>query len=154
MSSLSTLRHDERDPFTALRNDIEHLVRRLGGDMPALLGERRFPALDVTEGANEIEITAELPGVAREDVTVEAADGALVIRGEKKSAREDETKTDGAAAHVLERSYGSFLRRVALPFAVDPETIEASFQDGVLTVRVPRPARAAHAPRSIPIRQG
>lgn len=150
MRSLLPLWREERDPFAALQQDMNRLFRRMGGEMPTLFGERRFPALDMTDKDDRVEISAELPGVAREDVKVEAAEGGLVIRGEKKSEHEEK----GENAYVLERSYGSFLRRVPLPFDVDPDRIEAAFKDGVLKLTVPKPEEAKRAPRTIEIKQG
>jgi HSP20 family protein len=149
MRSLFPLWREERDPFAALQHDLNRLFRQAGGEMPTLFGERRFPALDMTEKEDRIEISAELPGVAREDVKVEATGNGLVIRGEKKSEHEEK----GENAYMLERSYGSFLRRVPLPFDPDPETIEAAFRDGVLRITVAKPAEARREPKAIEIKE-
>ncbi|MGP9818533.1 Hsp20/alpha crystallin family protein [Salinarimonas sp. NSM] len=146
---LPTNRRDDA-PLTALQRDMERLIGRVGRSLPAFFGESGFPALDVAEKDDVVTITAELPGVPREAVTVEAADGGIVIRGEKKDEREDEDET----RWLLERSYGVFVRRVPLSFEPDPGAIEASFKEGVLTVRVPRPAEAKVAPKTVEIRAG
>ena len=149
MRSLFPLWREERDPFAAVQEDMNRLFRRMGGEMPSALGGRRFPALDMTDKEDRLEISAELPGVAREDVKVEAADGGLVIRGEKKSEHEEK----GENAYVLERSYGSFMRRIPLPFEPDPERIEAAFRDGVLRITVPKPEEAKREPKAIEIKE-
>lgn len=150
MRSLFSVRREERDPFASLQQDINRLFGQMGRDLPAVFGERRFPALDMTDKEDRVEITAELPGVAREDVTVEAANGGLVIRGEKKSEHEEK----GENAYVLERGYGSFMRRLPLPFEPDPGRIEASFKDGVLRITVPKPEEAKQQPQTIEIKEG
>lgn len=150
MRSPFPLWREERDPLAAIQQDMNRLFRQMGGEMPTLFGERRFPALDMTDKEDRIEISAELPGVAREDVKVEASDGGLVIRGEKKSEHEEK----GENAYVLERSYGSFMRRVPLPFDPDPDRIEAAFRDGVLKITVPKPEEAKREPKAIEIKEG
>jgi HSP20 family protein len=90
------------------------------------------PAIDVSEDDGNYVVSAELPGVKKDDVTVECQDGVLTIRGEKKSERE-EKKEKG---RYLERSYGSFSRSFTLPSNADPDRIQAGFKDGVLTVTI------------------
>jgi HSP20 family protein len=92
----------------------------------------KSPPLDVTESDDEYVISAEIPGVKREDLTVECKDGVLSIRGEKKSERE-ETKDK---ARILERSYGAFSRALSLPQDADFEKVHATFKDGVLRVTI------------------
>ena len=93
-----------------------------------------IPALDVTETEKEIKVTAEVPGIAKEDISVSLSDGLLTVSGEKKEEREEKT---GDRA-VSERRYGSFSRTVRLPSEVDTEKVEASYKDGVLTISLPR----------------
>ena len=94
--------------------------------------------MDVTETDKEIEITAELPGLEDKDVQVNLADGVLTIRGEKKAEKEQTEKN----YRLVERSYGSFERSIALPDGVKAEDVKASIAKGVLTVTVPKPAPA------------
>lgn len=150
MRSLFPVQREDHEPFASLQQEINRLFGRMEAGLPAVFGERRFPALDMTDRDDRIEITAELPGVAREDVTVEAAAGGLVIRGDKKSAHEEK----GENAYMLERSYGAFLRRLPLPFEPEPERIEAAFKDGVLRITVPKPEGAERRPQSIEVKQG
>jgi len=97
-----------------------------------------MPSTDVTETDKEIEITAELPGLEEKDVQVNFADGVLTIRGEKKAEKEEKDKN----YRLVERSYGSFERSIALPEGVKPEDVKATIAKGVLTVKVPKPAPA------------
>jgi HSP20 family protein len=93
------------------------------------------PTVDIFEKNGHLVVKAELPGVKKEDVSVTLDQGDLVISGERKV--ESEVKEE----HVyrMERSYGSFYRRLPLPEEVLPEQIEATFKDGVLEVRFPKP---------------
>ena len=90
------------------------------------------PAVDITETDDEYRIRAEIPGVSKGDVTVELEQGLLIIRGEKKSRR-DETHERGRR---LECSYGAFSRGFSLPQDANPEKINAEFKDGVLNVAI------------------
>lgn len=112
----------------------------------AAAGGRWAPALDVTESDGSWVLTVELPGARREDVSVEVHENVLTIRGEKKCEREEKEER----RHYVERSYGSFSRSLRLPAQVDPERIRATFQDGVLTVEVPK--TEAQKPRTIDIK--
>ena len=92
--------------------------------------------MDVTETDNQIEITAELPGLEEKDEQVNVSDNVLTIRGDKKAEKEDRQRD----YHVVERSYGSFYRALELPSGVDPENIQANIAKGVLKVIVPKSA--------------
>jgi HSP20 family protein len=95
---------------------------------------RLSPAVDLTEDEKSYVVTAELPGVKKDDVTVEIQDDVLTIRGEKKSEREE--KKD--RSHWVERSYGSFSRAFTLPPTAVTESLKANFSDGVLTIEIPK----------------
>lgn len=90
------------------------------------------PPVDVSEHENELVVTMELAGGRREDVEVECRGDTLVIRGEKRSERSEHHEQ----LHYVERTYGAFTRSVPLPTSVDPASAEASFEDGVLTIRI------------------
>jgi HSP20 family protein len=109
-----------------------------------------MPKIDVSEAKDAIEVTAELPGCNEEDVDVTLSEGVLTIRGEKKSER-DETDKD-KNWHVVERSYGSFSRSIPLPFTPDSAKVEAKFDNGVLRVKLPKPAEVASKEKKIEIR--
>jgi HSP20 family protein len=116
------------------------------------LGERArplrgaIPPLDVTESDEAYRVTIELPGVKREDVTLDLQDRNLCIRGEKRSEREE--KKD--RSHWIERSYGSFSRSFTLPADAVDDRIEANFKDGILTVTIPKSEKAK--PRTVAIK--
>ena len=115
----------------------------LGEGQPAARGFA--PAVDVAENDDEYIVSAELPGAKREDVTVELHDGVLTLRGEKKGERQEEKNQ----ARYVERTFGSFSRSFTLPGNADAEKMAASFQDGVLTIRIPK--REEAKPRVINI---
>ncbi len=95
------------------------------------------PALDVTEHENEFRVQAELPGMTKDDVEVTFDDGVLLLRGEKTSEYKDEDEKDHTY-FVRERAYGSFQRSLPFGKGVDEENIKASFDNGVLTVVLPK----------------
>jgi HSP20 family protein len=139
------------DPF----GDVDLLegwprLREWGGLFPRLrqLEEARLPlpAVDVDESDERYTISAEIPGISRDEVQVECHEGVLSIRGEKRSEREEK----GEKRRWTERSYGSFRRAFRLPSDADPDRIEATFKDGVLTVTVARSGE--QKPRSVVIK--
>jgi HSP20 family protein len=95
------------------------------------------PAADIHETARELTFVVELSGIEPEDVRVTAEDGILTIRGERA---EELIDGDGLQYHLLERNYGSFMRRFQLPPGVENEMITADFQHGLLAVRIPKTA--------------
>jgi HSP20 family protein len=97
------------------------------------------PAIDVLETDTEVVIRADLPGMKKDEVLLEIADGTLVIKGEKKEEKEEKK----AEYRLIERSWGAFERRFTLPSSVDAEGIRAEFVDGVLEVHMPKTAKAA-----------
>ena len=109
---------------------------------------RWMPAMDVVETEDDFVLRADLPGMTEDDVKIEFEDGTLTISGERRS--EHETKNEGY--YRVERAYGSFSRSLTLPQGVDPERVSASFDKGVLEVRVPKPE--ARKPRRIEIGAG
>ncbi len=92
------------------------------------------PATDVIETDKEIVLKAELPGVKKEDVTVELEGNTLTLRGERKEEKEEK----GKKMHRVERFYGSFMRSFTLPENVDARAIAAEMKDGVLEVHLPK----------------
>ncbi|MGQ0537522.1 MAG: Hsp20/alpha crystallin family protein, partial [Gemmatimonadaceae bacterium] len=107
------------------------------------------PAVDVVETEKSIKLTAELPGLAKDNVNVSVDSGVLAIRGEKKSERKEDDKDE--RYHLWERSYGAFERAFTLPTTVDPDKITADFKDGVLVVDIPKSTEAKPRGRAVPI---
>ena len=107
------------------------------------------PKVDVAEGKDGIEVTAELPGVDEKDIDLTLSNDVLTIRGEKKSERDETDKEKNW--HVVERRYGSFSRTVTLPYQPDSDKVEARFEKGVLRIRLPKPAEIAKKEKKIAI---
>ena len=132
-------------PVFGLRREIDRLFEdAFGGD------SRRSgwaPAVDIREDNSEIALEVELPGIKPSDVEVVAENGVLTIRGEKQNTS---SETSEGRYHIVERTFGSFTRSFQLPTGVDEQAIEAEFNDGLLTVRIPKAAIAQ--PRRIEIR--
>ena len=92
------------------------------------------PAVDIYETENEVVLKAELPGVDQKTIDIHVENNTLTLRGERKL--EKETKQENY--HRIERAYGSFFRSFTLPGTIDQEKIHAGYQDGVLTVQMPK----------------
>jgi HSP20 family protein len=141
------------DPFRELEevstrlNRLFHqpFGRRTVEDEGSLMAEWA-PAVDVQETEGEYLIKADLPDVKRDDVRVELQDGMLCLRGERRQEKEEK----GKRFHRIERAYGQFERRLALPSEVDPQKVTADFKDGVLRVHLPKSASAK--PKAIEVK--
>lgn len=107
------------------------------------------PAIDITEGMDELTVKAELPGVKKEDLAVTFDDGMLTIKGEKREEKRE--KDEKKQYHVYERNYGAFARSFTLPSNIDDKQIKAKFHDGVLTVHLPKSAEAKAVGKPIEI---
>lgn len=105
-----------------------------------------YPPVDIKETKDDFRVTMELPGVNKNDVSLELVDNTLTIRGERKFEKEDK----GETYHRIERSYGSFVRSFTLPSKVKEDGIEAVYKDGVLTVTIPKVEEAK--PKKITIK--
>jgi HSP20 family protein len=103
------------------------------------------PAVDVYENDHAIIVKAELPGVDKDQITVDVQGRTLTLKGERKT----ETETKEENYYRRERSYGHFERAFTLPAEVDPETVKAEYKDGVLKVEVPKPE--AQKPKQITV---
>lgn len=106
------------------------------------------PQVEVQQRNNELIVRADLPGLKREDVTVEVDDGVLTVSGERRQENQEE----GQGFYRSERSYGSFFRAIPLPEGVNEDDISASFDAGVLEVRVPVPEQQPRRGRRVEIR--
>jgi HSP20 family protein len=110
------------------------------GDNGRLGGLMRAPAADVVETETDIRVAVEMPGINPRDIIVDIENNVLSITGEKHEAR---TEGDERSTwHLTERRYGQFSRSFVLPRDVDPDGIRASFENGILTVSIPKSERA------------
>ncbi len=133
-----------------VRNTVLHDMLNLGkivDDFFSVTPQRSersgFPAVDIYEGADVIEIQAVMPGVSREDLDIELSDKTLTISGEKKQSEEDHSYLR------RERIFGKFSRSLELPYHVDEESIKAELRNGILTIELTKSEDAK--PRKIEI---
>ncbi len=133
--------------FREIERTFEEFSRRMPFPGSTFAGAM-VPKVDVVEGNDGLEVTAELPGVDEKDVEVMLSNGMLTIRGEKKVERTERDRN----WHTIERSSGAFTRSVRLPFDPDPASVEARFDKGVLCIRLPKPADLAKKERRIEIK--
>jgi HSP20 family protein len=128
----------EWKPFkevTKLRSEMDRLWDDyFGSGRRAFKPESWVPSVDVSETDDKIMVKAEIPGMDSKDIDISLSGDILIIKGEKKSERE-ETKEN---YHLVERSYGTFARSLRLPVGVEADKIEASYKQGVLTVTCPK----------------
>ena len=132
------------EPFSS---EVNRLVNTLftGGEEGA---QRWMPAMDLVEADDHFLLRADLPGLGEDDVSIEIQDNTLTISGERRS--EDEQRERGW--YRVERSFGRFSRSLTLPEGVNPEAVTASFDRGVLSVRIPKPEE--RKPRRVTISPG
>lgn len=151
-------------PLERLRQQIDHLfsdfnLRALrtpfGGNLfqsepfwPRELFSQTIPAVEISDKGDHYELSAELPGMDEKDIQVKLTNGVLNITGEKKAEKEDKTKD----SFYSERYYGSFQRSFVLPDGVDTDRIEAAFNKGVLTLKMPKKPEALAAEKTIEIK--
>ena len=144
-SPLQSLQLGRIDPFREIAN-IERRLESLFERTPlqswrdeAMFLSDWAPQVDIFEDEKEFTIKADLPEVAKNDVKVSFQGGLLEISGQRKAATEE----TGRRFHRSERSYGSFLRSFTLPPGAEGEKARAEFQQGVLTVHIPRSKESA-----------
>ena len=139
------------DPFRELEEVSSRLNRLFAQPARRTTEEDGFfadwaPAMDVQETDQEYLVKADLPEVKKEDVKVDIQEGVLTIEGERKQEKEEKNKK----FHRIERSYGKFVRRLAMPGDVDAQKAAAEFKEGVLQVHLPKSATSK--PRAIDIK--
>ena len=147
-------RKGDIDPFRALKTQMDELFNDWTGNIERLGSANSLISLrvDVSETPSELSIKADLPGVEHKDIDVTVAGNQLTIKAEKKSEAEEKKDEKGRIYHRVERSYGSFLRTMSLPFSVDPAKVSANFKDGVLTLTLPKPPEVQKQTKKIEIK--
>lgn len=139
------------DPFremVAMRRAVDRLMENSLGDQSDWAKAEWALALDVIEHDNEFLVKASLPGVKPEDLEITFDKGVLTLRGELR----DESEKEQGQYHMRERRYGTFIRSVSLPTTVKADDINANYQDGVLTLHLPKAEEVK--PKRIAIQTG
>ena len=149
---MTIVRWEPLRELSTLQNEVNRLFNTVF-DTPATGGStgslrRWMPAMDLVETQDHFVLRADLPGLTEQDVNIELEDNVLTVSGERRAEHEDQKE----GYHRVERAFGSFSRTLTLPKGVDAEAISASFDKGVLEVRVPKPE--ARKPRRISIAVG
>ena len=142
----STSRGWMQDPLYQLQREIDRVFEDVfsggtGGTGASNAGGRSgsmmsAPRIDLRDSEGELRLHADLPGVQPSDLDIRVEGDVLTIRGERKS----ESDRNEQNFHVMERSHGRFQRSIQLPFAPDPEEVQATVREGVLEVRIPKRA--------------
>ena len=136
--------------LSSFQNDVNRLFNTFF-DTPTAgnrSGRRWVPAMDLVETEDHFVLRADLPGLTEQDVHIDVEADVLTVSGERKS--EDEDKREGYVR--VERSYGAFRRSLTLPEGVEAEAVTASFDRGVLEIRIPKPEQ--RKPRRVAIQVG
>src|SRR4051794_36492526 len=149
---MAIVRWEPLREFSTLQNEMNRLFNTVF-DSPAPSGNggtlrRWLPAMDLVETEEHFVLRADLPGLAEEDVNIELEDRVLTVSGERNA--EHEEKKEGY--YRVERATGSFSRSLTLPEGVDADAISATFDKGVLEIRVPKPEQ--RKPRRVAIQVG
>lgn len=141
------------DPFPELDDMSSRLGRMMGVPMRRIDHEAEAfaawaPAIDVEESDKEYLVKADLPDIRKDDVKINIQDGMLVIEGERHQEKEEK----GRKFHRVERSYGKFVRQLAVPSDVERDKVAADYKDGVLAIHLPKAATAK--PKSVEVMIG
>lgn len=150
---MALIRWEPTRELNSLQSEMNRLFNTFFGDVPPAEGtagvvRRWVPAMDLVETEEHFVLRADLPGLSEEDVSIQLEDNVLTVSGERETEHEDRRE----GYHRVERSSGRFSRALTLPDGVDPEAIQASFDRGVLEVRVPKPEQ--RRPRRVEISVG
>jgi HSP20 family protein len=148
---MAIVRWEPLRELTTLQNEMNRLFGSVFDTPPQGNGgtlRRWMPAMDLVETADHFVLRADLPGMSEEDVNIEVEERVLTISGERKT----EQTENKAGYHRVERAFGAFSRSLTLPEGVDAEAVSASFDRGVLEVRIPKPEE--RKPRKISIGVG
>jgi len=141
------------NPFREMENMLERYTQATGRGLSASnsdsdLGMPEWsPTVDIEENDDNFKVTADLPGVKKDDIEVRLDNGVLSITGEK---RVDKETGKGTRQHRTERFRGTFSRRFSLPSSIDADKVNADYKDGVLTLAIPKVE--SEKPKSVEIK--
>jgi HSP20 family protein len=137
-----------QDEMAQMRPMLAHALGLQGQPQGSDRATAWAPALDISERKDAYLVTVELPGVEADDLDITMEDGLLTIQGERHFAHDSSEQQ----FHRVERRYGAFRRSITLPAQVQADQIEASFDNGVLEIMVPKAEEAK--PKRIQVRPG
>jgi len=136
---MALVRWDPIRELDSLQGDMNRLFDRFfEGRAPNGASRRWIPAMDLVETDDHLVLRGDLPGMTEDDVDIEIKDNVLTVSGERKAESEEK----GEGYHRVERAFGSFSRSLTLPQGIDAGKVDAEFENGVLEVRIPKPAQA------------
>ena len=133
---MALVRWEPARELDSLQSEVNRVFDAFFGNGGGVRARRWVPAMDLVETDEHLVLRADLPGLERDDVNIEVKDGTLTVSGERRSEGED--KSEGF--YRVERAFGAFSRSLTLPEGIDAEKITADFDNGVLEVRIPKPA--------------
>jgi HSP20 family protein len=153
---MAIVRWDPTRELDSLQSEMNRLfssffetpTRPGNGNGGTTMARRWIPAMDLVETGDHFVLKADLPGMTENDITIELENNVLTIAGERKT--EHEEKHEGF--YRLERATGTFSRALTLPEGIEPDAVQANFDNGVLEVRIPKPEQAK--PRRVQIGVG
>lgn len=150
MSLLPWKKNQPAAQLNPFQHDVQRMFDRFfGNGFPGFAGMESFgafPVVNVKDVGSALEVSAEVPGLEADDIEVGVEGNLLTLRGEKKEEKKEEKDN----YYHVERTFGSFMRRIELPSAVDSKGAEAHLEKGVLTLKLPK--LAAEASRTIKVK--
>lgn len=146
-------KREQDNPVFSLQRDVNRIFEDFWRRFDQSFGawgprDAGGPRADIAETDETLEVSIELPGLEQNEVDVSLTDSELIIKGEKKSERDENRK----GYHLSERSYGSFYRTIPLPSGVDTDKVNAEFRNGVLTVTLPKTKEALSRVKKIAVK--
>jgi HSP20 family protein len=139
---------NEKDSINEVKDTLEDFIPKIPAFSKAFLREGVWtPAVDLFEKEDKLIIKAELPGIEKDALKITIEGDVLTLRGERKT---DEDVAD-KDYYYCERTYGSFSRSITLPASVDADKVHAVYQNGILTVELPRPIKTKEGEQEIMI---
>lgn len=133
---MGLIRWEPAREVDSLQSEVNRVFDAFFGNGGATRTRRWVPAMDLVETDDHLVLRADLPGMRRDDVEIEIKDRALTVSGERRA--EQEEKAEGY--YRVERAFGRFSRSLTLPEGIEADAVEADFADGVLEIRIPKPA--------------
>jgi HSP20 family protein len=130
-------RWDPLKDMVSIRDEIDSLFNSFFSRAPSEREELEglwYPSINIEESKDNVIVTAELPGMKKDDIKVTISEGKLTVSGERNFEKEEKDKT----YHRIERRYGSFRRAISLPTEVKSDKAKATYEQGLLKIEIPK----------------